>query len=511
MMMKKAKTLQSGVLGVLMVALQSAWCATLDQPPPPLREFRGAWIATVSNIDWPSKPGLTSAQQQTELIAILDTAARLKLNALFLQVRPACDALYQSKIEPWSEYLTGEQNSPPNPYYDPLEFAVTQAHRRGLELHAWFNPFRARQSSAKSAPSASHVSRRYPKLVKAYGSYLWLDPGEPLAQDYSTAVILDVVRRYDIDGVHLDDYFYPYQKTNTLGQAIDFPDESSWQQFKASGGSLSRSDWRRRNVDEFVRKLYLRIKEEKRWVKFGISPFGIWRPGYPPQIVGLDAYAEIFADSRKWMLNGWADYFSPQLYWPVASKKQSFQALLDWWADQNSKQRHLWPGMRSEKVGKDWTASEIIDQVQRTRKQTGASGHVHWNVSALMTPSRELNAALLKDAYVGPALVPASPWLDNKPPAKPKAYFEKNQDSDTTTLHWENGGRESVWLWILQTKVHNRWSTEILPGARSAQIFGGNSRHASPEQIAISAVDRCGNMGPTETLNNAPPKRRGTN
>ena len=192
------------------------------QPPLPLREFRGVWVATVNNIDWPSKPGLPSNQQKSELLALLDRAAQLRFNAVLLQVRPACDAFYASPLEPWSEYLTGQMGRAPQPYYDPLEFAVSEAHERGLELHARFNPFRARHSTGRTAVSSNHVSRLHPAWVHSYGNQLWLDPGEKAARDYSIRVILDVVRRYDIDGVHLDDYFYPYPEKERRWQRSGF-------------------------------------------------------------------------------------------------------------------------------------------------------------------------------------------------------------------------------------------------------------------------------------------------
>jgi uncharacterized lipoprotein YddW (UPF0748 family) len=194
----------------------------LTPPPPVRREFRAAWIATVENIDWPSEPGLSTRQQQQELLEMLDRAVQLRLNGVILQVRPAADALYASPYEPWSEYLTGKMGRAPNPYYDPLEFAVNEAHRRGLELHAWFNPYRARHPSARSAPSRDHISVAHPELVKRYGSNLWMDPGEPSVRQQTIRVVLDVVKRYDIDGVHIDDYFYPYKEKDRRGNTIDF-------------------------------------------------------------------------------------------------------------------------------------------------------------------------------------------------------------------------------------------------------------------------------------------------
>src|SRR5205807_10205694 len=231
-------------------------------PPKPLREFRGAWVASVANIDWPSRKDLSTAEQKTELLAILDRAQRLKLNTIILQVRPACDALYSSQIEPWSEYLTGTMGKPPEPFYDPLAFAIEEAHKRGLELHAWFNPYRARLLAAKSPVSATHISKTHPQLVRHYGKLLWLDPGEKDVQDYSLNVVMDVVNRYDIDGVHFDDYFYPYKEADASGNDLDFPDDASWQRFGA-GGKLSRDDWRRENVNTFIQRVYRSIKTAK--------------------------------------------------------------------------------------------------------------------------------------------------------------------------------------------------------------------------------------------------------
>src|SRR5437588_742687 len=325
----------------------------LARPRPPVRrEFRGAWVASVENIDWPSEPGLTTQQQKDELLGILDRAAALRLNAVILQVRPAADALYASPYEPWSEYLTGQMGRAPDPWYDPLEFAVAEAHKRGLELHAWFNPYRARHPSGKSPASANHISRTHPELVKRYGSMLWMDPGEPAVRQRTVDVILDVVRRYDIDGVHIDDYFYPYKEKDRRGRAIEFPDGTSWRKYLRSGGGMSRDDWRRANVDTLIHEVYGRIKATKPWVKFGISPFGVWRPGYPPETAqnAFDSFAELYGDSRKWLLNGWADYFTPQLYWPISRPELSYPVLLRWWVGQNVKGRQIWPGNYLDKV-----------------------------------------------------------------------------------------------------------------------------------------------------------------
>jgi uncharacterized lipoprotein YddW (UPF0748 family) len=474
--------------------LQSAMLFAADEkipaekiiPPPPLREFRAAWIATVGNSCWPSKPGLSTAQQKAELIALLDRAAALKLNAVIFQVRPACDALYASSLEPWSEYLTGVQGRAPSPFYDPLAFAIAEAHKRGLELHAWFNPFRAHHFQAVSPIAPNHISKTHPELVRNYGRYLWLDPGDPAVRDYSLRVVMDVVKRYDVDGIHFDDYFYPYKEKNSAGNEIDFPDDSTWKRFGIASG-LARDDWRRHNVDVFMEQTYRAIKAEKPWVKFGISPFGIWRPKNPPGISGFDAYTELYADSRKWLRAGWCDYFTPQLYWGIAPTTTSFTTLLNWWNSENVLHRHIWPGMNSLNVGEKWPPSEIINQINATR-WLHDDGQVHWNISALMN-NAALDAALRRDSYQQPALIPASPWLDSTPPEKPKltVLIEKNFRLE---MRWETSGGEPVRLWVLQFRTDGIWMTEILPANETNRLL----ENLAPDAISIRAVDRTGKL-----------------
>jgi uncharacterized lipoprotein YddW (UPF0748 family) len=482
-------------------------------PPKPEREFRGAWVATVGNIDWPSRPDLSVAEQKAEFLAILDRAAQLRLNAIVFQVRPACDALYASPIEPWSEYLTGAMGKAPQPFYDPLTFAIEGAHQRGLELHAWFNPYRAAHASARSPIASNHVSKTRPSLVRRYGKQLWLDPGEKEVQDYSLSVVMDVVRRYDVDGVHFDDYFYPYKESEG-GWKIDFPDETSWKRFGA-GGKVSRDDWRRENVNTFIRRVYESIKAAKPWVKFGVSPFGIWRPGNPPQIKGYDAYAELYADSRKWLANGWLDYCAPQLYWAIEPKEQSFPVLLRWWDEQNPKRRHIWPGLNAARVRSrtgtegvpdrtnvwtnasrergSWKPDEIVSQIRLASRQPVSAGHVHWSMKSLMR-SPELDAALERTVYAEPALVPACAWLGTAPPARPNLKVAAGHSS--VKLSWDAADAKKAWLWVLQYKCGDKWTTQVLPGHRRSHLLDGNP----PEALALSAVDRVGNLSSPATM-----------
>lgn len=461
-------------------------------PPKLDREIRAVWVATVANIDWPSTNTLTTAQQKAELLAILDRVKELKLNTVIFQVRPGCDALYASSLEPWSEYLTGAMGKAPEPFYDPLTFAVDEAHKRGLELHAWFNPYRARHERAVSPVSANHISRTHPELVRQYGKYLWLDPGEKAVQDYSLKVVMDVVRRYDIDGVHFDDYFYPYAEQDRSGQDIDFPDTASWQRYGA-GGRLTREDWRRENVNVFIHRVYQEIKATKPWVKFGLSPFGIWRPHNPPSIQGYDAYDKLFADSRKWLMNGWLDYFAPQLYWAIDAPEQSFPVLLKWWAEQNSKGRHLAPGMDSTKTARRWSPDEIVNQIRITRQQPGVDGHIHWNMKALMH-NGAFDSALERAVYQHPALFPPSPWLEHDSPEKPTLAV--NKAKGVVTVTWQSTASAPVRFWVLQTRNGKEWNTEVLSGQlRSHAVIG-----SPPELIALTALDRYGNASAPAVL-----------
>ena len=453
-------------------------------PPPVAREFRAAWISSVGENSWLNGlTGKSSAEQKTALIAMLDRAAQLKLNAVIFQVRPSCDALYASPFEPWCEHLTGFQGRAPQPFYDPLAFAIEEAHKRGLELHAWFNPYRARHANSTSPIAANHISRTRPELVRSYGKYLWLDPGERDVQDYSLRVVMDVVKRYDIDAVHFDDYFYPYREKDSTGREVDFPDDASWKKYGANS-KIARDDWRREKVNTFIQRVQTSVHAAKPWVKFGISPFGIWRPGNPPQIRGKDAYAELYADARKWIANGWADYFAPQLYWSIGNPEQSFPVLLKWWSEQNLQRRHLWPGLDTTKVGNDkWKPDEIAQQIRFSR-QLNPPGQIFWGMRNLMPSRTGLAEKLQSEIYSSPALVPATPWLaTNTTPAGPAviAIPEKN----FVKLTWSKTAASEVRAWVLQRRVNGVWFTDIFPATRTSCNLSGQ-----PEVIAVTALDR---------------------
>lgn len=483
--------------------------APVTAPPPPLprewragrvgnerdlpavqREFRGAWVATVGNIDWPSRPGLSTREQQAELGAIVERAADLRLNALVFQVRTSCDALYESSLEPWSEYLTGVQGRAPSPAYDPLALAIDLCHARGIELHAWINPFRARAKDSVSQPAAKHISREKPALVRAYGEQLWLDPGEPAAREHSLHVLADIVRRYDIDGVHIDDYFYPYPVKDERGRSLAFPDDASFKRFARDDGGMKRDDWRRANINGFVRQMYETTRRIKPHVKVGISPFGIWRSGQPTGVRGLDAYTAIYADSRLWLREGWCDYFAPQLYWRIDAPEQSYTALLEWWLGQNSQGRHLWPGSHASK----WPAAEIGSQIAAAR-QRRAGGTLLFSMRSIMENRGGLATTLVSDAFATPALAPPSPWLDNQAPLPPDARADDDANG-LRQLAWRPGDeRERAFRWIVHLRYGREWRVSVLPGSvyRFAIAAGADGRGA--DFAAVSAVDRTGNVG----------------
>jgi len=453
-------------------------------------------VATVQNLDWPSKPGLPPTNQRKELIRILDIAKNTGLNAVILQVRSCCDAMYPSTLEPWSEYLTGKQGRAPEPLWDPLKFAVHEAHERGLELHAWFNPFRASHPSLKGPMAASHVSKVDPGIVKSYGKFLWLDPGEHRARKRSLDVILDVVKRYDVDGVHYDDYFYPYPVRDADGVKYPFPDDKSYAAYNSNGGSLGREDWRRHNVDRLVESIYKEVKKAKPWVKVGISPFGIYRPGIPPGIkAGIDQYADLYADCLKWLRNGWCDYFSPQLYWPIDQTPQSYPVLLNWWVSQNPKGRHIVPGNYTYKVGSGglWTLQEVLDQIQLTRDCEGASGNIHFRVKAFVENRSNIRGALAKGLYDDIAVPPALHWLRWPTPASPKVSLDGYSGKGTIRIE-ASKSRNLRWV-AMYAMLDDGWKLVSLdPQGQSEMTLSDGLNSATV--IAFSVFDRAGNESP---------------
>ena len=464
--------------------------AAPQQTRPELaREFRAAWVATVDNIDWPSRPGLPTAQARAELDAIVARAADLKLNALVFQVRPAADAMYPSKLEPWSEWLTGAQGKAPDEKWDPLAYVIDACHREGLQLHAWFNPYRAAHPAGKSTPAKNHVLNMMPNVCVTYGKYRWMDPGDQRAADWSLAVIRDVVKRYDVDGVHIDDYFYPYPETvkgkgKSKDTLLEFPDQRSFARYQKGGGKLARDDWRRANIDAFVQQMYDTVHREKPWVQVGISPFGIARPGVPAGIkAGIDQFGQLYADVPKWLEKGWLDYLSPQLYWPIDQAPQSFAVLLPWWHAQNPRKRHMWPGINPGRMieGKaPIRPDELTAQMELLRAQKASQGHVHYSFKALRRDAPNVAGALRSSLYATPAIAPASPWLGTDAVAAPVVRW------DGPAVTWE--AATSAQFVAVQVQTKHGWTTHRVVGAS----VGRCALPADAVAVAITAIGRTG-------------------
>ncbi len=462
---------------------------TQDGLPVIQSEFRGAWVATVANINWPSKPGLSVDSQKLEATVILDRMKSMNFNAVIFQARPQADALYQSALEPWSYFLTGEQGRAPEPFYDPLVYWIDQAHLRGMDLHVWVNPYRAHHISGSEVSSKSLV--KHPVLGKAIhrlaNGYYWFEPTNKNTQDHSYAVIMDIVKRYNIDGIHMDDYFYPYPSYNN---DKDFPDDEGYKTYVNQGGKLSRGDWRRDAVNKFVKRVHLGIKKEKPYVLFGISPFGIWRPGYPASIKGFDQYDQLYADVRLWTHEGWLDYLAPQLYWPINQIPQSFPILLNWWHEQNLKSKHIWPGISVANRDSLAMIDEAFNKIMISRgMKPSDSGILHWSIAPHMKFDT-LAKALKKGPYIDQALIPQSPWIDKKAPQAPKLKIENSETG--LKIFWSHPEKSNLSRAVVFKKYKNIWEYEI-HSIDSDFIEILSKKDKILEELRLQVVDKAGN------------------
>ncbi len=354
-------------------------------------EMRAAWVASVFNINFPSSQGLSAGEQKAEISRIVQTARSIGLNALMVQVRPEGDALYESRLEPWSRYLTGTQGKSPG--YDPLETFIAEGRKHGIAIHAWINPYRA-AANAKNPRHPSHVSNRLSADTKRVGNLLLLDPGSKRVQDHVVAVVKDLVTRYPVAGVHLDDYFYPYPSVGRL------PDADSYARYQSGGGELSIDDWRRQNVHQLVKRISETVHAARPGALFGISPFGIYTKGEPPDVkAGLDQRNELYSDPLVWMQQGWVDYLAPQLYWRDAGP-QSFTSLLRWWRSPrvNPRQVPIYPGIAVERLGgsHNWPASEIATQLnlERSIGPRKEGGFILWDFKPLKNDTKGIRRVI---------------------------------------------------------------------------------------------------------------------
>jgi len=380
-------------------------------------EFRGVWIATVDNIDWPAKGMTNVATQKAEFIRQLDMHKKNGMNAIIMQVRPAADAFYPSEYEPWSEWLTGKQGKAPSPWYDPLRFMIEEVHKRGMEFHAWLNPYRANFKIGKASIAPNHITRQKPKWFLTYGTTKYFDPSNLEAQDFVVKVVKDIVKRYDIDAIHMDDYFYPYRIAGK-----EFPDAAA---YAKSGTSLSKADWRRSNVDSIIVKLSRVIKKEKPYVKFGVSPFSVWRnkdqdPEGSDTRAGQTNYDDLYADVLLWLKKGWVDYVTPQLYLEIGHDKIDYEKMVEWWG-KHSYGKHLYIGIAAYKASAtsknaSWRdPEEIPEQIEIARANPNVHGAIYFSSTSFNKNPVGLNDSLQKNYYKTPAQIPLMDWLPSKP------------------------------------------------------------------------------------------------
>jgi uncharacterized lipoprotein YddW (UPF0748 family) len=409
----------------------------------PKYEFRAAWVASVENIDWPSQKGLPVDSQKVEFTRLLDMHQHNGLNAVVVQIRPAADAFFPSPYEPWSEWLTGIQGQPPSPYYDPLAFMIEETHKRGMEFHAWCNPYRAVHTIGKSSVAPDHITRQHPDWFVRFEKTLYFDPGNKEVQDYVTNVIRDIVRRYDIDALHFDDYFYPYDIVEGGPAGKDFPDNPSYAKY---GNGLSKADWRRANVDSVIVQISKAIKEEKPHCKFGISPFAIWRnidkdPEGSNTHVGVTDYDNLYADILLWMKNGWIDYVVPQIYFEFSHPRAPYALLVDWWA-RHTYGRHCYIGLAPYLAGTRpaWRdPTELPRQISYLRTFPTIQGAVFFSSKSFETNPNGWCDSLQNNYYNYPALIPPMPWIDSARPHPPQFHIESNQKEFSTTAFLAKG------------------------------------------------------------------------
>ncbi len=384
-----------------------------SQNQNPKREFRGAWIATVVNIDWPLNKDTSVAIQKENLANQLDSLSDAGMNAIFFQVRTECDALYKSNFEPWSHWLTGEQGKAPEPFYDPLQFAIEESHKRGMELHAWFNPYRAVRDTTLYSLDENHVAVQHPEWIITSKKFKMLDPGLPGVRTHILDVMNYVLINYDIDGIHFDDYFYPY------GPKIS--NEDSLTYLNHSRGITNIDDWRRDNINLLMKDIYEIVKAEKPYVKFGISPFGIVRNEYTGTN-GFNSFDVIYCDPLNWLDNKIVDYITPQVYWEIGHEKADYAKLVPWWSTVTT-ERHLYIGQYSSKMSApnyEKKKSEIGDQIRLNRSTPNVLGSVYFSAKSITRNWSGLADSMKNDWYKNIALPPAMEWIDSTPPVKPE-------------------------------------------------------------------------------------------
>jgi uncharacterized lipoprotein YddW (UPF0748 family) len=467
----------------------------------PNYEFRAVWVASVENIDWPSSKNLTVEQQKAEFIRLLDMHQRNGMNTVVVQVRPAADALYPSKFEPWSEYLTGKQGLAPQPYYDPLEFMISETHKRGMEFHAWLNPYRAVFNMLRSSIAPNHLTKTHPEWFLVYGDKKYFNPALPEVREHTAKVVKDLVSRYDLDGIHMDDYFYPYRIAGR-----EFPDQKDYLKY---GKGMNKEDWRRSNCDSIVLLIHDIVRAVKPQVKFGISPFGVWR-NKSQDAMGSDTkagqtnYDDLYADILLWLQKGWIDYVVPQLYWERGHNLCDYDVLLDWW-NEHSYGRHLYIGMGIYRAGSNaaWrNKNELPDQIKRLRNYPNTGGSVYFSGKSFEKNPNGWSDSLRTNYYRYPALPPPMPWLDNSTPSQP--LVEKQPDNMVKLVYKGDKKIKAFGILTLTQNTEVKFAltqlVQLVITDKMAVIDLTKIPESQDKRIFVVAVDWSNNVSPMTEL-----------
>ena len=458
-------------------------------------EFRGVWIATVKNIDWPSSKNLNTNQQKEEIIKLLDTFKSLNFNAVIFQIRPVADAFYNSKYEPWSEYLTGKNGAKPTPYYDPLAFIIEETHKRGMEFHAWLNPYRAMVDYKESESTALNIIGEKPEWFVNYGKHKYFDPGLPEVRAYTNNVVEDIVQNYDIDAIHFDDYFYPYK---IVGK--EFPDENSFKEYGSDFYPNSLDDWRRNNVTQIIEELARTIKQIKPWVQFGISPFGVWRnkstdPLGSDTEAGQTNYDDLYADILLWLKNDWLDYVLPQAYWYIGHEKADYKTIAKWWAE-NSYQTNVYLGhgvykLNNQKINEAWiktNPTEIGKQIDLNRIVYEIQGNVFFSAKTFLKNTLNINDELKNRYFQNPILPPISIKSNTQSPEPVFNISIQKQKNKIYRLSWdtmpENKEKEAVKFLVYQ---FNKGDKVTLENESKIISLTGNTHIDIPKKLLKKA------------------------
>ena len=455
----------------------------------PKREMRAVWIASVANIDWPSKAGLSVSMQKQEMIELLDLTKAFRMNTVIFQIRPATDALYKSELEPWSQWLTGVQGKQPDPEYDPLQFTIDECKKRGLDIHVWLNPYRAVFDTARSSIAEDHITKKHPEWFVTYGNRGYFNPGLPETRNHVASVVADIVRRYKVDAIHFDDYFYPYRIAGK-----EFPDQGAFDKYPRGFSKSEKEDWRRDNVDLIIEQLSDTIRNINPNMEFGISPFGVWRniskdPKGSATKAGQTNYDDLYADILKWQKEGWIDYVTPQIYWHIGKEVADYAIIADWWS-KNAYGCRLYTGngfyrLNKESSVKAWHSSkEIVKQIELNRKYPNIDGSMYFSAKTMRSNPMKLKERMTRKLYRYEALPPVNMRVEQVVPEAP-LNTKMIVEGGKIKLSWQPGVNNEYFI-VYKFRKGKTANTEkaenILRVTGANSITGEINRSTDPQK-----------------------------